>query len=151
MKPLQGYLTPDELVHKYSRVESVLGWNASKVGTFFSAGLLHGHRKFFKSYIAEKSFLELVQFVNTVSIKKQLNFDAPAAVCNLLTPEELMEKYEQVLSWGWSASKIGTFFSSGLLLGHRNGKEYKALIIETSFLDLMDYVNIVAIKRQLKY
>ncbi|MBI1836451.1 MAG: hypothetical protein HYR91_04210 [Flavobacteriia bacterium] len=70
---------------------------------------------------------------------------------NYLTPEELMNLYPQVKLLGWSSSKIGTFFSSGLLLGYRCGKEYKALILESSFIELMEYTNLVNDKRRLKF
>ena len=36
------FLSPDELVHKYRQIE-LLGWNASKIGVFFSAHLLIGN------------------------------------------------------------------------------------------------------------
>ena len=73
------------------------------------------------------------------------------ALSNYLTPEELMHRYPQVELLGWSSSKVGTFYSSGLLLGHRCGKEYKALILEPSFQELMDYANLVNDKRRIKY
>ncbi len=68
-----------------------------------------------------------------------------------LSPEELMNLYPQVKLLGWSSSKIGTFFSSGLLLGYRCGKEYKALILESSFIELIEYTNGVNEKRKIKY
>ncbi len=68
-----------------------------------------------------------------------------------LSPEELMNLYPQVKLLGWSSSKIGVFFSSGLLLGYRSGKEYKALILESSFLELIEYTNGVNEKRKIKY
>lgn len=68
---------------------------------------------------------------------------------NHLSPEELMKKFPQVASLGWCASKIGIFYSSGLLIGYRSGKEYKALILESSFVELMEYVNGVTMKKQI--
>ena len=70
---------------------------------------------------------------------------------NYLTPEEIINQYPQVKILGWSASKVGTFYSSGLLLGYRCGKEYKAMILEPSFKKLMDYVNDVNEQRRLDY
>ncbi len=70
---------------------------------------------------------------------------------NYLTPQELINLYPQVKLLGWSSSKVGTFFSSGLLLGYRSGKEYKALILEPSFQELMDYANVINDKRRIRY
>jgi hypothetical protein len=40
------------------------------------------------------------------------------------------KKHPQVvLQLEWSSAKIGIFFSAGLLIGHGNGKEYKAPIV----------------------
>ncbi len=73
------------------------------------------------------------------------------SLSNYLSPEELMNLYPQVKLLGWSSSKVGTFFSSGLLLGYRCGKEYKALILEPSFQELLDYANLVNDKRRIRY
>lgn len=138
---INDLLTPVQLVKKYPQVES-LGWNASKIGTFFSAGLLLGKRKMLKSLIYEKSFLQLLEYVDKVTDKRHVRESRNyCEVVNRLTPEELIRKYPQVeTEWDWNASKVGIFFSSGLLLGYRNGREYKALIDESSFQELIDYV-----------
>jgi len=80
-----------------------------------------------------------------------INFNDMASPKNYLSPEELMQQYPQVQSLGWCASKIGIFFSSGLLVGYRSGKEYKALILESSFVDLVEFANGVTLKKQIKF
>lgn len=68
---------------------------------------------------------------------------------NYLSPEELMHRFPQVESLGWCSSKIGIFFSSGLLIGYRSGKEYKALILESSFIELVEYANGITLKKRI--
>ncbi len=140
-----NYLTPNEIVHKYPVVENY-GWNASKIGTFFSSGLLIGKRKILKSKILESSFLELISYFEKVSEKKRINgFDLNRK--DYLTPDELIHKYRHLENdLDWNASKVGIFFSSGFLIGYRNSKEYKALINEGSFLELVDYVTSLSLK-----
>jgi hypothetical protein len=65
------------------------------------------------------------------------------------TPEELINLYPQVKMIGWTSSKIGIFFSSGLLVGYTCKKEKKALILEASFIELIDFYNAVILKKQL--
>lgn len=141
------YLTPNEMIRKYPQVEG-FGWNASKIGTFFSAGLLRGKRKILKSQILESSFLELIEYLDKVTEKKRTSLNGKSPLKrDYLTPDELIHKYIQVADeLDWNASKVGIFFSSGLLLGYRNGKEYKALIDEASFLELVDYATAVSLK-----
>lgn len=67
---------------------------------------------------------------------------------DLYTPEELIQKYPQVKMIGWTSTKIGIFFHSGLLIGYQSRKERKALILEDSFIELVDYMNHVALKKQ---
>lgn len=64
------------------------------------------------------------------------------------TPEELMQRFPQVKTLGWSSSKIGIFFSSGFLIGYHSGKEKKALILESSFIELIEFTNNIFIKKQ---
>jgi len=143
MKCPLGHLTPHEMICKYPEVEG-LGWNASKVGTFFISGLLKGKRKMFKSLILETSFLELLEYVDKIAEKKR----GISTRRDHLTPEELIHKYPQVVDeLDWNASKVGIFFSSGLLLGYRNGRESKALIVEASFLELVDYATVISLKQ----
>jgi len=133
-------LTPDQLIHKYSQLED-LGWNASKIGTFFSAGLLLGKRRKKKAYILESSFKELVEYYNKVLYKCAVDLEHKKHL-NFLTAEELLAKYPQVITLAnWDASKIGIFLSSGLLRGKKNGTENKHLIQENSFVELVRYLN----------
>lgn len=64
------------------------------------------------------------------------------------TPDELMQRYPQVKMLGWNSSKIGIFFSSGLLIGYHGGKEKKALILESSFIELIEFANTISVKKQ---
>ncbi len=70
------------------------------------------------------------------------------ATLDYYTPEELMERFPQVERLGWNASKIGIFFSSGLLVGHSGRKERKALILESSFIELIEFANTISVKKQ---
>lgn len=68
---------------------------------------------------------------------------------NYLTPEELIKKYPEVKDIGWTSSKIGVFFSGGLLQGKHCKREKRSLIRESSFIDLIDYYNVVLAKNQI--
>lgn len=130
-------LTPDQLIHKYSQLED-LGWNASKIGTFFSSGLLLGKRGKQKSYILESSFIDLVGFYNKTILKCSVDLERKRHL-EYLTPEELLIKHPQVVTiLNWNISKIGIFLSSGLIRGRRNGE---TLIQELSFEELIRYAN----------
>jgi len=132
-------LTPDQLIHKYSQLENV-GWNASKIGTFFSAGLLLGKRTPVRAYIQESSFKELVEYYNKVLMKCSIDLESKKHLDHL-SAEELLVKHPDVITvLHWNASKIGIFFNSGLLRGYRNG-ESRALIQELSFEELIRYAN----------
>jgi hypothetical protein len=69
---------------------------------------------------------------------------------NFLTPQELMHSYPQVKRLGWNSAKIGVFFSSGMLQGYCCVKERRSMILESSFLELMDYVDTVTAKKRLR-
>lgn len=142
------YFTPNELIHRYPQVEN-LTWNASKIGTFFSAGLLKGKRRILKSCILESSFLDLVAYADKITEKKRINLQSLTnEKHNFLTPDELIHEYPQVMDeLDWNASKIGIFYSSGLLLGHRSGRENKALIAQDSFIELLNYATIILLDR----
>lgn len=64
-------LTPDELMKRYPDI-AFIGWDAVKLGIFFKSSLLMGviasHEK--KSHIMDDSFRELVDFANTIYIKR---------------------------------------------------------------------------------
>lgn len=64
------------------------------------------------------------------------------------TPDELMQRFPQVRMLGWNSSKIGIFFSSGLLIGYHCGKEKKAMILESSFIELIEFTNTISVKKQ---
>lgn len=68
---------------------------------------------------------------------------------NLYSPTELLELYPDALKLGWTATKIGIFFRSGLLVGFISGKENKAMITEESFVKLMKFVNQVNLDRNI--
>ncbi len=57
------------------------------------------------------------------------------------SPAELLEIYPKAKKIGWTATKIGIFFRSGLLVGFISGKENKAMILEESFVKLIKYTN----------
>lgn len=63
-------------------------------------------------------------------------------------PEEIMQRFPQVKKFGWNSSKIGIFFHSGLLIGYFCGKEKKAMILESSFIELIEFTNTVVLKKQ---
>lgn len=69
---------------------------------------------------------------------------------NYLTPMELMKAYPQVRKMGWSAIKIGIFFSSGMLEGYCCVRERRSMILESSFILLVEYVNSVNLRRIIK-
>jgi hypothetical protein len=58
---------------------------------------------------------------------------------HIYTLLELVEEYPQIADYNWCAIVIGMFFDSGLLIGHRTGKKQRALIVQSSFLDLLSY------------
>lgn len=70
---------------------------------------------------------------------------------NYLTPLELMKTYPQVRKLGWSAIKIGIFFSSGMLEGYCCVRERRSMILESSFLLLIEYVNSVNLRKVIKF
>jgi hypothetical protein len=148
-KSTLNFLTPVQLIEKYPQMKD-WGWTASKIGIFYYCGLVNGKRRMFKSYILESSFLELIEFANLVATKHQMSIK-PGKRNNLLTPQEILEKYpECVRKLFWNSHKIGVLFNSGLLLGYRSGREYKALIHESSVLTLIRYINKTNKKRMIR-
>lgn len=67
---------------------------------------------------------------------------------NYFTPEELMQKYPEVKSIGWTSSKLGIFANSGLLIALQHKREKKTLILESSFIELIEFYNSVVLKKQ---
>jgi hypothetical protein len=142
MIPKGNLLTPDQLIHKYQQLE-LLGWNASKIGVFYNNHLLHGkwNRQDHKAYIIENSMLDLINYLDQVSIKRMQLLALKDEQHIYYTPLELVEEYPQIADYNWSAIVIGMFFNSGLLIGHRTGKKQRALIVQSSFLDLLGYAD----------
>ena len=65
------------------------------------------------------------------------------------SPQELIELYPQVQKIGWTAQKIGTLFRCGLFVGFFSGKERKAMILESSFIKALKFINEVNDDRKL--
>ena len=57
------------------------------------------------------------------------------------SPQELIDLYPQVKKIGWTAQKIGTLFRCGFFVGYFSGKERKAMILESSFIKTLKFVN----------
>lgn len=148
------YYTPQELTQRFPQIKA-FGWNASKIGIFFNSGLLIGYHcgKEKKALILESTLIDLIEFVNTVLAKRRifsypLNPGSEDVSLQYRTPEELVRLFPQIKLIGWNASKIGIFFSSLLLLGHHSGKEKKAFILESSFMELIEFANSITLKLQ---
>ena len=67
----------------------------------------------------------------------------------LYSPTELLELYPEAAKLGWTATKVGIFFRSGLLVGFVSGKENKAMITEASFVKLLKFVTEVNLDRNI--
>lgn len=71
---------------------------------------------------------------------------------DFMTPMELFLKYPFVEKYGWSATKIGIFFHAELLVGylcHTDGK--KAMILEASFIELLNRCDVVREEKKILY
>lgn len=66
-----------------------------------------------------------------------------------LTPEELLNRYPQIKALEWGVVKIGKFYTAGLLQGYRCNKENKSLILESSFINLIQFANNVTKEKEL--
>ncbi len=147
------YHAPEEIMHRFPQVKK-FGWNSSKIGIFFHSGLLIGYfcGKEKKALVLESSFQELIEFTNGIFLKHRVSsypLDSETDDSNSYTSiEELLSLYPQVEYLTWTAPKIGIFFSSGLLIGYHCGKEKKAMILESSFIGLIEFTNTVMLKRQ---
>jgi hypothetical protein len=143
--------SPEELYHYCYDQCNDRAWNASKIGTFFSAYLLDGLRDFKnnKALISLESYYALVEYSNNQVVEKmmELNNGKRPLAQNLLTPDELMNRFPNVATIGWDTSKIGVFFKSSLLMGYVAKHDKKALIIEDSFRKLIDYASSNLLKR----
>ena len=59
-----------------------------------------------------------------------------------LSPSELMEKYPEVANhFNWSSREIGLFLKCKLLDGYYDRRKRTALIKESSFINLIRFVN----------
>ena len=59
-----------------------------------------------------------------------------------LTPSELIDKYPQVADkWGWDARFIGNLLSYKVLDGSYNRTNKVSLVAESSFIELMTFLN----------
>lgn len=148
------YHTPEELMQRFPQVKK-FGWNSSKIGIFFHSNLLIGYfcGREKKGLILESSFQELIEFTNGVFRKRNvhtnpigLESDDANLYCSI---EDLLSKYPQVAFLAWSTPKVGVFFSGGLIIGYFKGKGKKAMILESSFTDLIEYTNTVSVKKQI--
>lgn len=138
------YLTPHELMNRYPQVEK-LTWNVAKITIFYVSGLLIGKPRTLKPNILESSFLDLITLANKVNNKRIINLSITTVEKhNFLSPHELIEAYPKVVDvLDWNESKVGIFYSCGLLFGHRIPRENKAVIAEDSFLELVDFATVI--------
>ena len=67
------------------------------------------------------------------------------------TPTELIELYPDAKKVGWTPTKIGIMFRCGLLVGFISGKERTSMILEVSFVELMEFYNSVNQKKDIKF
>ena len=136
-------MTPKKLCEKYSQV-SLIGWNSAKLSIFLNANLIVGvpKKRTKPAVIREKSFLELLKYaMNIQHIKsRMLNPDFPSKY-NLMTPVDLFEAYPSVELNSWTASEIGMFANCSLLISNKKNVGRSCLIVEQSFINLIDYSN----------
>lgn len=143
------FITPEKALFKYPALSN-LHWNSSKIGTFYSCGLLIGYKSRKATYIRVDSLLELAQYTNKVMQKDQFKIQNKQLKC--YSPEELILKYPRVAKHlNWTCIKVGIFLSGKLVSGHRVGVEHKAFISEDSFLELVKYVKRLNKKREKDY
>ncbi len=59
-----------------------------------------------------------------------------------LTPSQLIEQYPEVADkWGWDARFIGNLLSYKVIDGTYNRNEKVSMIVESSFLELITFLN----------
>lgn len=134
---------PSIWLEKYPNSVQFLNWNASRIGVFYNSYLLYGQKKNVKetvliegnSYLSLMSLTDKMNQAHTITVGQ-----ADYCVYDLLTPEELMEEYDEVEEvLGWTATKIGIFYWSKLLVGSSNGKGRSVMITRKSFLLLVEH------------
>ena len=134
-------LTPYKLIRKYPQMENNC-WNAQKIGVFLNGGLLLGDP--YKCLIPESSFIALIEFHNKVVMKFYLRDVNEKKVYDFYTAEELLGEYPKShFNLHWNETKIGIYLNTGLLFGHKNVKEKRAVIAKESFEYLIHYANSV--------
>lgn len=147
--PPDEFITPEKALLKYPALSN-LHWNASKIGTFYSCGLVIGYKTRKATYIRIDTLLELAQYTNKVLQKDHFNIDNKQE--KYYSPEELILKYPKVAKHlHWTCIKVGIFLSARLVSGHRVGAEHKAYINENSYLELIKYVKALNRKRENDY
>lgn len=63
------------------------------------------------------------------------------------TPQELIEKFPDIVSYGWDSSFIGKLFNTNFLHGkHKNGKALISIKSFTKLLTAYKELNIIKIK-----
>lgn len=143
------FITPEKALLKYPALSN-LHWNASKIGMFYSCGLLIGYKTRKATFIRIDTLLELAEYTNKVLQKDLFKIDNKFQDC--YSPEELILKYPKVAKHlHWTCIKVGVFLSAKLVSGHRVGAEHKAFITENSFLDLVKYVKALNKKKENDY
>lgn len=131
-------ITPHQLMKKYPQLEN-LSWNASRIGTFHSAGLLLGEKN--KIYLP--SFHSLIEFVNQSIMKSLIDLENRKNY-DLFTAEDLLIDYPKVISkLHWNDTKLGIFLTCKLLRGKKNVKENRSTIDKESFEELIRFANLV--------
>ena len=145
-------MTPNELCETFPRVKKMLNWVPVKVGMFLTYKLVHGFKSVQekRSMIVELSFLELEQFaLRNKRISREHDYeeeDDPEHGKRFYTISELFKKYSFVKdSYNWNIPAIGMFFNSHLLRGYISKKQsHQIMILEESFLELLEYVKGIA-------
>lgn len=129
------YLTCQQLLEKYPDAR-IWGWDARKIGTFYSCLLLEGRRFGSNSrpMISEISFSNLMNFVRNTYENYELNEP-------LYSYEEIMELFPQAAKYRWTPTKIGQMRSAKLLMGLKSSKENRYLIARSSADQLIRYTN----------
>ena len=135
--------TASVLLEKYPQVQ-LMGWTALKIGTFLSSKLLFGVNKTVRqaALIREKSFVTLMNHSKELKNLHSSWVDPNnRSVIDLLTPQELYDEYPRVKYLDWTASRIGLFLNTELLIGVKNGTGRPSLIARPTFVSLIDHAN----------
>ncbi len=144
-------MTPNELFETYPRVKKMLNWGPVKIGMFLAYKLVHGYKSVQekRSMIIESSFLDLEKFaLRNKRLSREHDYeeeDDPDGQKRFFTIGEIYKKYSFVKdSYNWNAPAIGMFYCSYLLRGYYCKKTHQIMILEESFLELLEYVKRIA-------